>query len=107
MTILLPHSELFEKATSSEFGVAISLPSKNEAMKLRRKLYSYATNNRPIKERGISILLRGSNLLLVKRDRITKKSDIKILGISNLLETDLPRIIRARGPSKFSFHRIT
>lgn len=104
-------THILEQAAVSPNGIALEFSSVHEMKRCRRRLYAARVRLRSLNEAkydGLSLICRNDKeLLIVRRDRIQRPLVVHPVAVRQLEESELPDIVRSRGPTKFVFHRIS
>lgn len=98
------------RAASAEFGIVLSLSNEGYAKFLRRRLYHVREQERRRGNDtfdGLSIIVRERNLLILRRDQVPRMELGTNLQSREIHADEMPDQIRARGRSRFTFHRIS
>ena len=100
MTLSL--EQILEKAFNSKYGIEIVLDNPHAAKNTRRKLYAARENLRAqgvFQYDSLSIIIKGQDIWIVKKDTLKKKDQINVLDYRALDKNELPNKILSRGKS--------
>ncbi len=101
--------DAFEEALQAAAGVKVVTEDGASARSLRRKGYAVrdvARESGDARYDGLSMLLRGRELWLIKRELCQENAKVPQFSIAELNPCDIPRGIRVRGKARLGIRQM-